>query len=228
MSCTLRELPPTTNTSRRQSAAKMGTNDDFVLDMHFADWLWNHIASAPRVYWPDDEKLTFITNPGPVQDKYYRSGTWSKDSWRDWYQDAGTFGPKMVMSPFMDFHKGTVREVVLAGTPYTIIGSWYTFEMRQREDEPASFVPIRVPVPRDMEQTVREWADEHDGRVTRVKDVEFQERYAEAMSRDDALSAATELQDVHVRFESVESEREAKRLVENATDFAERGVRAVM
>jgi len=64
--------------------------------------------------------------------------------------------------------------------------------------------------------------------VTRVKPVEFTERFAEALPATEARSAVRDMQDVHVRFDNVESEREAKRLVEEATDYAERGARAVM
>jgi hypothetical protein len=206
----------------------MGTTDDFVLDMHFADWVWNHIRASPRIYWPDDQKLIYITNPGRNQEKYYRHGTWSEDNWRDWHSNMGALGPTMTTSPFMDFHDDKVREVALAGTPYTTVGSWYTFEMRENADGAASFVPIRVPVPRDWEGEVRKWADDNYGRVTRVKPVEFAERYADALPATEARNAVRDMQDVHVRFENVESEREAKRLVEDATDYAERGARAVM
>lgn len=204
----------------------MGDTDDFILDPKFADWVWRHIRSSGRLYWPDDKRLTYLINPGSNQEKYIRDGTWDDDVWNDWWQTMGVMGPKMEFTPSTDFRKGTVREVGLAGVSYSNIGSWYTFEMREKVDEDLKYTPLRIPVTREMIEEVREWADDNDGEVQRVKPVSFEERYATALPDTQASKAARQLEDVHVKFEGIDTEEEAKRLFTEATDFAERAVRS--
>jgi len=206
----------------------MGTNEDFVLDMHFADWVWNHIESSPRIYWPDDERLIYQTKVGIETKKWYRDGTWDKDNWKDWKEQSGFGVPDFTGTPELDFLKDSVSWVGLAGTPYTIIGGWYTFEAQQDEGEPAEFRPIRVPVPDEMIGTVRQFAKENGGEVTRVKGVEFAERFADALDGDEAHRAVGMLNDVHVNIPNVTTEEQAKRIFTEATDYAERAVRTVM
>ena len=207
-----------------------GSKEDFILDYEFAHRIWKRIRSSARLKWPDDERLQYAVNPTSYtgDEKYYRDGTWDDDrSENDWMRDRGPFGPKFTGSPVVAFAEENVREVLIAGTSYTTLGSWYTFEMREELDGAANMNPLRVPVPRSMRDEVRQWAKRNGGEVTREKGVEFKERYAEAFDADEARLRAGDLWDIHVRFGTVTTTEQAWELFEQATDYAERGVRQV-
>lgn len=206
------------------------SDENFVLDPAFAHWVWEQIRASARLKWPDDEKLIYHLNAQSVSggERYFRDGTWDKDEDGEWYQLIGRFaGPKMTMWPHLEMQKSHIRDVYMAATAYTTLGSWYTFEIQEERDGPVVFEPIRVPVPRELRDEVYDWAEGNGGEVFREKGVEFQERYAEVLSGDKAARAAGDLYDLHVRIPGVESESEAKEIVEQANSFAERGVRMV-
>ena len=208
-----------------------GSQDDFILDYEFAHRIWKRIRSSARLKWPDDERLQYVINPSSItgEEKYYRDGTWddSNDD-NDWMRQRGVGGLSFRESPIVAFVQNNVKGVLIAGTSYTTLGSWYTFEMREAEDEAANMNPLRVPVPRSMRDEVKTWAKRNGGEVTREKGVEFKERYAEAFDGDEARLRAGDLWDIHVRFETVTTEEQAWQLFDQATDYAERGVRQVM
>lgn len=205
----------------------MGTQEDFILDLHYANWVWNHIKSSQRVYWPEDERFYYQIEAGIETKKYYRDGTWDRESATD-YQEATDIGvPDFIGTPKVEFMKGLVRSVYIAGVSYTTIGSWYTFEITEdEEDDEAMFDPIRLPVTYEMIPEAKKFARDRGGSFIREKGVEFQERYATALSEDEARLAASDLNDVHVKIPA-RSEQEAKEVIREATAMAERAVREV-
>lgn len=208
-----------------------GNREDFILDDEFAHWIWTRIGASSRLTWPEDEKLELTLNPRMTTSKenYYRDGTFDRDDDTEWIKPFGPLGGLgMVSSPKVDFWNEKVREVHIAGVSYTVIGSWYTFEMYEKMGDPVEINPIRVPVTREMRDDVKRWAERNDGEMYREKGVEFKERYAEALDPDDARLRVGDLYDMHVRFPEVESEDEVRRLFNEATDFAERAVRKLM
>jgi hypothetical protein len=206
----------------------MGTNEDFVLDMYYADWLFEYIRSRTRFYWPDDQRLSYHLKVGFDTTTWYRDGSWNDRDPEDWHEDTGFGAPDFIGSPRLDFIKNRVQQVRLAGVTYSTIGSWYTFEAIEAEDGAAKFDPIRLPVTDQMRGEAKRWARDRGGRVTREKGVEFQERYATVLDGDEASRAAGQLNDVHVTIPDITSEQEAKEVFEEATMMAERAVRQVM
>lgn len=206
----------------------MPGSDAFVLDWHYADWVYRYIESRGRVYWPDDERLTFITDLGLETNKWYRDGTWDKPGAGRWQEETGIGVPDFTGSAKFDFVREKVRSTRLAGVAYTVIGSWYTFEATNDANEPMVFDPIRLPVTQDMIPEAKEWARERGGSHQRTKGVEFQERFATALEGDAAQRAARQLSDVHLRIPDLDTEQEAKDTFREATDMAERAVRQVM
>lgn len=206
----------------------MGGTEDFVCDPLFADWVWNHIKSSPRVYWPDDERLTYQTEAGFETKKWYRSGSWDREVPDMWRENTGFGVPDFTGHPGLDFRKDLVRSVYLAGVSYTVVGSWYTFEMKEDEDTPLMLDPIRLPVTQDMVSEAKAWGRDWGGSFVREKDVEFKERFATVLDDDEAFQAAAQLNDVHLKIGNIESERRAKNIFREATDMAERAVRSVL
>lgn len=206
----------------------MATQDMFVLDPHYADWVWNYIRSRARVYWPDDKRLNYITEVTPETKTWYRDGSWDKTDNAEWFRKGEIGMPDFPGFPGMDFRKGSVRSARLAGVSYTVVGSWYTFEAVNDAGDPAVFDPIRLPVTDGMVEEAKDWSRSYGGEFLRRKGVEFNERFATALDGEEASRAASELSDVHVRIPEVTTEQEAKDVLREATDMAERAVRQVM
>ena len=206
----------------------MGGTEDFIADYHFADWVWRHIKSSARINWPEDERLTYQVEAGIDTTKWYRDGTWDRENPEDWQESSGFGAPDFIGSPSLDFLKDNVRSVYLAGVTYTVVGSWYTFEIQEDEDTPLRYDPIRLPVTQNMVQEAKDWGRDWGGEFLREKDVEFKERFATVLDEDEAFQAAAQLNDVHIRIENVTSERHAKEIFREATDMAERAVRNVL
>lgn len=206
----------------------MPSIDDYVIDPYVAHWVHDYLQSSARFVMPDDEKISYLVFGGEGQQSYFRwmdnaprkSGAWMLEQ-----RDSPL--PEVVQSLPDELRDADVSRVNLSFISYTTLGSWYTAEADEQTPGSASLSPIRVPVPDDMIPRVREWAGENGGEVSRVKGVEFKDRFAEVVGSTEARRLAGELNDVHVEIHDIGTEQEFKRLFREATDFAERGVRSV-
>lgn len=196
---------------------------DWILDPSVADWIWDYVKQDRYLYWPEDQRLTYMLSLGYETETYYRDGRFEPEAPMDWLQK----NLRMVDTPMVDFMQDKVKGVRIAGTPYTTLGSWFTFELAEETPYDVDFVPIRVPVTDDMVDDVKRWAQEEGGTVTRTKGVEFNERFATAFPEKEASRAAGKLRDVHVKIEGVTTEASVRRIFRRAAEFATDAVVAV-
>lgn len=203
--------------------------DPFVLDPYLAYWTHEHLRNSGRFVMPDDRQFTYLVWTNEGQQNYFN---WMDDKPNKktvWLHEVDDMPiPEVEMDLPSKLRGEEVTRVHMSFIAYTTLGSWYTAEADEElSDDGAAFDPIRVPVTDDMIPEVREWVQGKGGTVPRVKGVEFDSRFAEVLDPGDARLRSNDLNDVHVKVK-VRSAGEYKRVFEQATNFAERAVRAVV
>lgn len=200
-----------------------GGADDFVLDYHYADWVWNLIQSSSWFRFPgEDTSLNYRVKAGLDMDNYERDGNWDNQNPDDWVKQGRL---PATLTPKLDFMKDKVRKVSLSGDPYSVVGTWYSFKLVEELGEPAQASPLRVTVTQGQRRDVIDWAESWSGEFLREKGVIQSDAYAEGQYLDDTLSIQGELVDLHVKIPDITTEGEAKAIFEESLEWSEKGVR---
>lgn len=207
---------------------------DWLLDGDLGHQFWNEVKKRTRVYWPHntDAFIELYLDPSfgdPVRLRRTAGvktpdGDFADFTGRDedtWYDKSG-IGYASFDWDYKYANTKNLDTVRFWGHVYSTAGTRFWFEAEEKNEGESVFMDrMRIPVPKGMVDEVKEWAASKGCEHLHTKGAVFERRFTSKSGM-----AEPRHNDVHIRCDGIDSQKELMNILTTALDFVERAARS--